>query len=89
MRPVINGPRDIRPGGFLCRGAFHARHLLDSPLFTPHTIRRAIEQGATGESSVAYFEWTRHRDESTSNGDRGAGELSFVSYGDIFVIEER
>lgn len=36
MRPVINGPRDIPPVGFLYSGAFHARHLLDlSPLSFP------------------------------------------------------
>lgn len=33
MRPVINGPRDIPPVGFLYSGAFHARHLLDFSSF--------------------------------------------------------
>lgn len=34
MRPVINGPRDIPPVGFLYSGAFHARHLLDFSSFS-------------------------------------------------------
>lgn len=43
MRPVINGPRDIPPVGFLYSGAFHARHLLDfSPFSFPFFSFRAL-----------------------------------------------
>lgn len=47
-------------GRFLYRGAFHARHLLDFSFFTLSTRWGNQRENGDVESSVAYFERTRH-----------------------------
>lgn len=79
MRPVINGPRDIPPVGFLYSGAFHARHLLDfSPFLFPFFLfelstlvsriskreRRSV--GYSGRWDIFHREFLFHRDECLS-----------------------